>query len=269
MKDEKRSLSGETLEPAYLELLANLGMTRHLGGVGATDKLVKLCQIGQGKYILDVGCGIGKTACRLAKQLDCRLVGVDISPRMVEWSKERARKEGVEDRAEFRTADAQDLPFEDNTFDAVFNESILSFIPDRQKALIEYIRVTKPGGYVGLNETTWIETPVPKELQEALSGNFFSGAKLETVEEWKELLAESGLKDIIVKTFEMTARSDVLDRLKWFGFWGIIRNIYHMIFFARQSPANRKVMKRLIKLQRNMPKDFYKYYGYGLYVGRK
>jgi arsenite methyltransferase len=61
-----------------------------------------------------VGCGAGVTACYLAKRYGCRLVGVDISARIIERSRERAKKERVADRVEFRVADAQDLPFEDD-----------------------------------------------------------------------------------------------------------------------------------------------------------
>jgi len=108
----------------FFDFAAEVGLTKHLGGLGATEELIELCHIGEGKYVLDVGCGAGVTPCFLAKRYGCRVVGVDISEGMVERSKERAKREGVADGVEFRVADAQDLPFEDDLFDAVITESV-------------------------------------------------------------------------------------------------------------------------------------------------
>jgi ubiquinone/menaquinone biosynthesis C-methylase UbiE len=53
---------------------------------------------------------------------------VDISEKMIEWSRRRAREEGVEDKVEFRTADVLDLPFQADQFDVVIVESVLIFV---------------------------------------------------------------------------------------------------------------------------------------------
>jgi ubiquinone/menaquinone biosynthesis C-methylase UbiE len=106
----------------YFEFIANLGMTKHYGSMEATRTLVEMCRIGDGKYVLDVGSGVGATPCYLAKAADCRVMGVDLVDKMIEQSRERAKAEGVEDRVEFRVADARKLPFEDNLFDAVIME---------------------------------------------------------------------------------------------------------------------------------------------------
>ena len=89
---------------------------------------------------------------------------MDIRPAMVERSRERARREGLEGRVSFVVADAQALPFEDGPFDAVITESVTAFPADKQKAVREYARVARPGGYVGLNESTWLRpSPPPAE----------------------------------------------------------------------------------------------------------
>jgi arsenite methyltransferase len=93
-----------------------------------------------------VGCGVGVTPCYLAKKYNCRVVGVDIHPGMIERSKERAQREGVAEQVEFRVADAQELPFEDEIFDDIITESVTAFPEDKPKAVREYARVTKPGG---------------------------------------------------------------------------------------------------------------------------
>ena len=108
------------------------------------------------------------------------MIGVDLSERMVEWARAQASREGLESRVEFRVADAQNLLFEDDRFDAVISESVLVFVPDREKAIHEYLRVSKPGGYISLNESTWLKTPVPEDVVRFLSQTFV-GARLEAV----------------------------------------------------------------------------------------
>jgi arsenite methyltransferase len=148
----------------FFDFAAKVGLTKHIGGIEATEMLIELCQISKDKHILDVGCGAGVTPVFLAKTIGCSVVGVDISEGMVQRSKERAKKERLKDRIDFRNADAQELPFDDNTFDAVITESVTAFPEDKQKAVNEYVRVTKPGGYIGLNESTWLKVPPPPEL---------------------------------------------------------------------------------------------------------
>jgi arsenite methyltransferase len=87
-------------EQGFFDFAAYAGFTKHLGSHGATEELIELCHIGEGKYVLDVGCGAGVTPCFIAKRYGCRVVGVDISAGMVERSKERAKRERVEDRRE-------------------------------------------------------------------------------------------------------------------------------------------------------------------------
>ena len=79
--ENERQLSLETLEstPSYFELQAYVGTTKHMGGFETTKALIELCYINQDTYVLDAGCGVGATACYLAKRYGCRVVGVDIS----------------------------------------------------------------------------------------------------------------------------------------------------------------------------------------------
>ena len=142
-------------QQTFFDFAAEVGLTKHIGGLEATEALLELCHISKGKYVLDVGCGAGVTPVFIAKRYGCKVIGIDISEGMVEKSKERAKRERVTDRVKFRVADAQDLPFDDNIFDAVITESVTAFPEDKQKAVNEYVRVTKPGGYIGLNELNY------------------------------------------------------------------------------------------------------------------
>lgn len=116
MENKEQLTPKETSEPKsyYFELQASWGLTKHMGGLNATRELIELCHIDKDSYVLDVGCGVGITTCYMTKEYGCKVVGIDLSEMMVKRSKERAKRKGVEDKVEFRVADAQNLPFKDN-----------------------------------------------------------------------------------------------------------------------------------------------------------
>jgi len=238
-----------------------------MGASKATKELIDLCNLSKGKYVLDVGCGVGLTSCYITRRYDCRVVGVDISERMIYRAIERARKEGVEDRVEFRVADAQNLPFQDDLFDVVIGESAITFVEDKNKAVREYARVTKSKGYVGLNEETMIKAPAPKEVIEYAFLTWPIKGEIPTSEGWKELLEDAGLKDIIVRTHEFKgALSDYIEGVRPLGFKGALTSFYKFLRMYLESSSFRKYIKGRYT---SLPKNFFEYLGYGIYVGRK
>ena len=252
----------------FFDFAAEVGFTKHIGGVEATELLVELCHIDADSYVLDVGCGAGATAAYLVKQHGCRVAGVDIRPRMVERARETAQREGVTDRTEFRVADAQDLPFDDETFDAVITESVAAFPEDKQRAANEYARVTKPGGYVGLNESTWLQTPPPPEMVAWVSQDVGAQVKPLTREEWVDLLEGAGLQDLEVRVSRIDARDESGAMMRRYGCLGMLRVWGRMLRLYLKNPAYRSFIKRL-RQEGLMPKNIDQYFGYGLYVGRK
>lgn len=254
------------LESPYFVLQASWGMTKHVGGLKATRQLIELCHINQDKYVLVVGCGVGATPCYLAKTYGCRVVGVDLSEGMIDRSNERAKREGVEDRLEFRVADAQNLPFEDAVFDAVICESVNAFIENKQRAINEYVRVIKPGGYVGLNEGTWIKTPPPAlvdYLTRTMSGEF-----LTCNNGWKELLEGSGLRETVALVHKTNALSQWIDEMRQFEFFEPLRAWSRFSYLFIKSPTCRRFTKEALTFPRSIF-SFFQYFGYGIYVGRK
>jgi len=250
---------------SIFDIQAEVGLTKQLGGFKATEELIELCHIDRGKYVLDVGCGVGITPCYIAERYNCRVVGVDISERMLDWANARAKREGVEDRVEFRAADAQDLPFEDDLFDAVFGESIIAFVEDKQRAVNECVRVTKSGGYVGFNESTWIKAPPPAELVELLASDMSGGAGILTPNGWAKLLESSGLRDIVVRTHTTTARRGSMNLMRRYGLRDLLGIWSRSLSLYLRSPAYRSIAKEA----GSMPKNLLEYMGYVIFVGRK
>jgi SAM-dependent methyltransferase len=255
-------------QPTFFDFAAEVGLTKHLGGVEATAALVDLCHIGAGSYVLDVGCGVGVTACFLARQVGCRVVGVDISPRMVERSRERAGRERVADRVEFRVADAQDLPFADALFDAVITESVTSFPADKQKVVGEYVRVTRPGGYVGLNESIWRRVPPPPEVAAWAAQDLGANVQPLTADAWASLLASAGLTEIAVRTYAIDARDESKGLVRRYGWGGMLSVMARMLRLYASSPAYRRFVKR-VRTAGVVPENLEEYFGYGLFAGQK
>lgn len=79
------------LDINYLDFQAYVGITKHNGGFEATNELLSLCHIEDAHEVLNVGCGIGVGPAYIARKHGCRVVGVDISEKMIEWSRLRAR----------------------------------------------------------------------------------------------------------------------------------------------------------------------------------
>lgn len=250
-------------EVSYFELQAYVGTTKHMGGLETTKELIELCHIGAGTYVLDVGCGVGATACYLAKRCGCRVVGVDVRESMISRSNERAQKEGAADLVEFKVADAQNLPFEDALFDAVICESVATFIEDKRRVVNECARVTRSGGYVGLNEELWLETP-PTQVVERARHIWSIKPDILTLDGWMELLEGAGLSDIVARTYKFDARreSTQVQRYRLADMW---RMFYRTLFLYIKNPAFRKYMAA----DRYLPKDTFEYLGYAVFVGKK
>lgn len=252
----------------FFDFAAEVGLTKHLGGVEATEELVKLCHISEGKYVLDVGCGAGVTPCYLAKRHDCRVVGVDILERMIHRSRERAENEGMADRVELRVADAQELPFENNLFDAVITESVTAFPDDQELAVKEYVRVTKPGGYVGLNESTWLKESPSPEMVAWVSQDVGANVKPLTAEGWRHLLEGAGLREIIVITKSIDVQDETRGIVQRYGYGGLLGTMWRALGLYVRNSAYRQFLKG-VRERGLIPQNLDEYFGYGIYIGRK
>ena len=246
---------------SYFEFQAEIGVTKHIGGVRATDELMELCHIKKGSYVLEVGCGVGLTTAYLAKK-GCKVVGIDLSEKMIEKAREKAKRKGLEDKIEFLVADAQKLPFKDNTFDAVISESVYVFIPDRKKAMKEFNRVIKKGGYVGITEVSWIKEP-PPELRKQIRD--FVQSDIPSTDEWKKLLKDAGLKEIVGRTYKLNMKDEFFDQIRR---WDIVEYLRVLGLFLKgmiQKPSYRRFIMDSLKLSPRL----IKYWGWGVYSGKK
>ena len=245
----------------YLDMQAYVGITKHNGGFAATDELLSLCHVEQAREALNVGCGIGVGSAYVAKKFNCRVVGVDISEKMLEWSRLRAREERVTDKVEFRLADVLDLPFEADRFDVVFCESVIAFVEDKRRAIRELIRVTRPGGYVGLNESLWFKEPSP-DMSARVRASV--GADIPLAATWQALWEESALRDRVVRLYPIDYRAEIKSRMQWVGYRWALRGFARLARLYLTHPAIRQSLKEQFGTGLEMEQA-----GYGLFAGRK
>jgi SAM-dependent methyltransferase len=241
---------------------AYVGITKHNGGLEATDELLSLCHIKEDQEILNVGCGIGVGSAYVARVYGCHVVGVDISEKMIDWSRLRAREERVEDKVAFQVGSVLDLPFDTDRFDVVFCESVIAFVADKRRAIQECVRVTKPGGYVGLNESFWVKEPSPETVIRARA---LAGADVPIAATWQALWQESGLRDRVVKLYQVDPRAEVRGRIQWVGWRWAVRAVGRLLRLYVTCPAARQSLKDIF----DMPLDVMQQMGHGLFAGRK
>lgn len=105
-----------------------------------------------GLDILDAGCGVGSIALDLAPNVaPGRIFGIDIDSGQIEVARRLARERGV-NNAQFDTASVYQLPFSNETFDAVYSVAVLQHVSDRVRALTEMRRVLRPGGLAAVTD---------------------------------------------------------------------------------------------------------------------
>lgn len=174
----------------YMDLLSRLGVaSAHPGGFKASIRLLEQVIQPGDLRILEVGCGTGKSACYLAKK-GLRVTALDQHPIMLEKAKKRAEKEGIT-AIDWVQGNVQSLPFEDESFDVVFAESVTIFT-DIAKSLKEYHRVLKPKGRLLDREMVLFEE-MPESIYKEITG-FFKVDKILTMDEWLNLLHQTGFQ---------------------------------------------------------------------------
>jgi SAM-dependent methyltransferase len=111
------------------------------------ERLVEACDIRAGQRVLDVAAGTGNASLPAARR-GARVTASDLTPRLLEEGRRGAESRGLE--LEWTEADAEKLPFEDESYDVVTSAIGVMFAPHHQVAADELVRVCRPGGTVGL-----------------------------------------------------------------------------------------------------------------------
>ena len=112
-----------------------------------SNEIPQLLELRVNSPVLEIGSGSGGYALHLVEKVGCRLVGLDINAAGVRNANHLAKARGLDSLAHFEQCDvSKTLPFDDQTFDAVFSNDVLCHLPRRLEVFGEVLRVLKPGG---------------------------------------------------------------------------------------------------------------------------
>ncbi len=169
---------------------ANLGL-----GCGNPAALASLKA---GEVVLDLGAGAG-IDCFLAAEAvgqNGKVIGVDMTPEMIENARENARKDGYRN-VEFRLGEIENLPVADNSVDAIISNCVINLSPDKGRVFKEAYRVLKPGGRVMVSDIVLL-----KELPESIKSSIeaytgcIAGATMK--EEYLATVKAAGFQEVKV-----------------------------------------------------------------------
>ena len=179
-------------------------------------------RVGEGKTILEVGCGTGLILGRVAR-FAAAAQGLDLSPGMLE----RARERGLD----VREGSGTELPYEDASFDVAYSFKVLSHIPDFDTCLAEMLRVVRPGGHVifdvynrhslrYLIKRLFGPRHTSDQFDEgAITTRFWSAAEAEThLPREAKLLAIVGIRIVTIHpgVYRAPLLSALTERLEWY-----------------------------------------------------
>jgi len=127
-----------------------------------------------------------------AEQGNGRIVGVDLSPQMLQKAKENLAKLGRIESVDFRVGDAENIPIEDGFADAVLGNMILHHCPRPKRAISEMMRILKPGGRIAIAD---LEKHKEHWLREEMADRWL-GFEQARVKKWFE---DAGLENVKVE----------------------------------------------------------------------
>lgn len=158
------------------------------------DSIVKASGIKPESTVVDVGCGTGFLTQHVAKltQNSGKIVGVDLSPSMLQVARDSLAKLGLLESVEFRVGDAENLPLDDSFADAVVGNMVLHHCPRPKRAISEMTRVLREGGRLAIAD---LEKHNERWLQDEMADRWL-GFELAKARKWLE---DAGLEDVKVE----------------------------------------------------------------------
>lgn len=194
-------------EPGHM-LLKRLGKTKlRPGGVRVTDWLIDKIDFSKSPRILEVACNEAENIMNFAKKYHNKNVGIDLNEQAIASAKQSIDDRNLSEYVDVMVADATNLPFEDESFDVVINEAMLTMLSEtqKQKAIKEYYRVLKKGGILLTHDVMLVQ--YDKELVSELQYVIHNPAVPHIESDWIKMFKNAGFTDVKNITGKMTLLS--------------------------------------------------------------
>jgi tocopherol O-methyltransferase len=162
------------------------------------ERLAARLEIARNHHVLDIGSGLGGSACWLAKTFGCSVLGLTLSPVQVQAAAKRASDEGVSHLASFREHDANRLNLPSGSFDRIWIIECSEHIHDKQAFFRDCARLLSPGGRLGL--CVWLRGgaggPEPDQLVREICEAMLCPSLL-TMDQQAAMLRQAGFSDLV------------------------------------------------------------------------
>ena len=182
-----------------------------------TDLVAEMARPTGGQHILDVGCGLGVPALRIAERYGCKITAVNISREQIRQGRQLIDQRRMSHRVSLVRGDARALDFPDGSFDAIVcleaAGDICVSAPDKEQFLHELHRVLRPGGRVGFSDLA-LHTNPPRTDDHTLRAVLYHRGE-ELVTDWPALFRRQGFTiidshDIIAETMPTWNRTQAI-----------------------------------------------------------
>jgi len=163
---------------------------------------VALASLKEGEVVLDLGSGAGFD-CFLAANIvgkTGKVIGVDMTPEMVEKARENARKGGYEN-VEFRLGEIENLPVANNYVDVIISNCVINLSPEKERVFQDAFRVLKPGGRLMVSDIV-LSNELPDSIKNSVAAYIGCVSGAEMKDKYLEAVKAAGFKqvDIIDET---------------------------------------------------------------------
>ena len=159
---------------------------------------VALASLKEGEVVVDLGSGAGFDCFLAAQRVGDRgkVIGVDMTPEMLERARENAVKSGSKN-VEFRLGEIENLPVADNYADIVISNCVINLAPDKKKVFSEAYRVLKPGGRLMVSDIALLEE-LPEAVQKSVAAYIGCVAGASIKQDYLDYIKGAGFDDIKV-----------------------------------------------------------------------
>jgi ubiquinone/menaquinone biosynthesis C-methylase UbiE len=157
---------------------------------------VALASLKEGEVILDLGSGAGFD-CFLAANIvgkTGKVIGIDMTPEMVEKARENAHKGGY-DNVDFRLGEIENLPMADNHVDAIISNCVINLSPDKDRVFQEAFRVLKPGGRLMVSDMVLV-SELPESIKNSVAAYIGCLAGAIMQDEYVKAIKNAGFKQV-------------------------------------------------------------------------